>query len=153
MKPEAEDLPARARELLMSTGKAALGTLAMREGSPVPFVSLVEAAPAVGANLVLLLSDLSDHARHLVADPHASLLIDATEGLAQPLAGARLTVMGEVARSQDPVADRTLFLGRFPHAALYADFGDFRFYRFAIREGYFVAGFGRVARLRAEDLV
>jgi len=151
MKPDRTGLAAEARELMRSTRKATLGTLAEREGVLHPFVSLVQAAPRPGG-FVLLLSDLSDHARHLQARPLGSLLIDGTGQMPQPLAGPRLTILGEVAPSTDASGDRALYLARFPDAALYADFGDFHFYRMGVREGYFVAGFGRVQRLEAKDL-
>ena len=152
MKPDRTGLAAEARELMGRTRKASLGTLAEREGVLHPFVSLAQAAPAPNG-FVLLLSDLSDHARHLQARPLASLMIDGTGKMSQPLAGPRLTVLGEVTRSLDEAGDRALYLERFPDAALYADFGDFHVYRMTLREGYFVAGFGRVQRLEAQDLL
>jgi hypothetical protein len=35
---------------------------------------------------------------------------------------------------------------------MYADFKDFRLYRFRIAEGLFVAGFGRIFRLKPAEL-
>ncbi len=152
MDEERSALAAQARQLLAEAGKAMLGTLAVREGTLFPFVSLTQ--PAIGADgeIILLMSDLSDHARHLAANPAASLLIDGTEGLAQPLAGPRLTIIGEIRGSETPKEDRAIYLARHGHAALYADFGDFRFYRLRIREGNFVAGFGRIQRFGPDDL-
>lgn len=146
------ELIGQARALLRGLRKASLGTLAERASELFPFVSLVEAAPAGQGEIILLLSDLSDHARHLNTRPKAALMIDATLGHDQPLAGPRLTILGQVRRSPDPAAERALYLERFPAAELYADFGDFHFYRLTIEEGYFVAGFGRIARLQAADL-
>jgi len=150
--PDRAALANEARQLLAAVRTAYLGTLADRDGQPMPFVSLVETRLAPESELILLLSDLSDHSKHLKANIRASILIDGTEGLAQPLAGPRLTLLGEVGRSEQAASDKALFLERFPGAALYADFGDFNFYRFRIREGYFVAGFGRVLRMDAADL-
>jgi heme iron utilization protein len=152
MDEERSALAAQAKRLLADADKAMLGTLAVREGTLFPFVSLIQPVMGLDGEIILLMSDLSDHARHLAANPAASLLIDGTSGLPQPLAGPRLTIIGEARRSETPAEDRAVYLARHEHAALYADFGDFNFYRLRVREGYFVAGFGRVPRLGPSDL-
>ncbi len=78
---------------MANAGRAYLGTLAERPGvaggaSVFPFVSLVLPARDPQGRPLLLLSDLSDHARNLKRDPQASLLFDGTAGLAEPLTGA-----------------------------------------------------------------
>jgi putative heme iron utilization protein len=136
---------------LMNLPKAYLGTIADRNGSKYPFVSLVIPALDAGGNPLLLLSDLSDHVRNLAGDSKASLLFDGTEGRAEQLSGPRATLLGEVAVTE-AAADRAAYLARHPSAVFYADFKDFRFYRFNLREALLVAGFGRIHRFSAEDL-
>ena len=145
------DHAAEARSLLALT-RGSLGSLAERDGIPYPFVSLVLPAQSADGELILLLSDLSDHAKNLQRDPRASLLMDGTLELKEPLTGPRLTLLGEVRVSPDQPGDKALYLEAHPEAALYAGFGDFRFYRFRILEGLFVAGFGRIFRLKPEEL-
>ncbi|HVT51410.1 MAG TPA: pyridoxamine 5'-phosphate oxidase family protein [Dongiaceae bacterium] len=144
--PEAE-----ARQLMVNATRAYLGTLAERPaaagGAAVfPFVSLVLPALDGQGRPLLLLSDLSDHARNLKRDPQASLLFDGTVGLAEPLTGPRLTLIGRAAPADDP-DNRQRYVAAQPSAKGYAGFGDFHLYRFEIAEGLLVAGFGRIHRL------
>ena len=145
------DHSAEARSLL-ALMRGSLGSLAERDGVTYPFVSLVLPAQSNDGEIILLLSDLSDHAKNLQRDPRASLLMDGTLELKEPLTGPRLTLLGEVQRSPDQSGDKTLYLKAHPEAELYAGFGDFKFYRFRILEGLFVAGFGRIFRLKPEEL-
>ena len=147
-KPE-DSAEARA---LLKLGRGSLGSLAERDGTLFPFVSLVLPALSAEGEPILLLSDLSDHARNLQRDARASLLLDGTLELKEPLTGPRLTLIGEVHRSADQQADKARYLEVHPEAALYAGFGDFKLYRFRIAEGLFVAGFGRIFRLKPEEL-
>jgi heme iron utilization protein len=145
------DHTAEARGLL-ALARGSLGSLTERDGVAYPFVSLVLPAQSADGELILLLSDLSDHAKNLQRDPRASLLMDGTLELKEPLTGPRLTLLGEVHVSPDQPGDKALYLKAHPEAELYAGFGDFRFYRFRILEGLFVAGFGRIFRLKPEEL-
>jgi putative heme iron utilization protein len=149
------DHKAEARALL-ALPRGSLGSLAERDGRLFPFVSLVLPAQrtdgGAAGELILLLSDLSDHAKNLQRDPRASLLMDGTLELKEPLTGPRLTLLGEVHRSPDQAGDKARYLEVHPEAEMYAGFGDFKFYRFRIAEGLFVAGFGRIFRLKPEEL-
>lgn len=138
---------------LLRLHRAALGTLAEREGATYPFVSLVLPAPAADGEIVLLLSDLSDHARNLQRDPKASLLFDGTLHLKEPLTGPRLTLIGTVRKSADQAGDKALYVKAQPAAAMYAGFGDFHAYRFRMVDGLFVAGFGRIHRIAPHELM
>jgi putative heme iron utilization protein len=143
---------AQARRLIAETKRAYLGSIATRENVHFPFVSLV--LPGLDAldRPLLLLSDLSEHARNLKRDAHASLLYDGTLALAEPLTGPRLTLIGNVAQADDP-ADRRLYLAGQPSAETYAGLGDFHLYRFEIVEALLVAGFGKIHRLAGDLLV
>jgi putative heme iron utilization protein len=145
------DHTAEARGLL-ALARGSLGSLTERDGIAYPFVSLVLPAQSADGELILLLSALSDHAKNLQRDPRASLLMDGTLELKEPLTGPRLTLLGEIHVSPDQPGDKALYLKAHPEAELYAGFGDFRFYRFRILEGLFVAGFGRIFRLKPEEL-
>ena len=145
------DHRAEARSLLALT-RGSLGSLTERDGVAYPFVSLVLPAQSRDGEIILLLSDLSDHAKNLQLDARASLLMDGTLELKEPLTGPRLTLLGDVRVSPDQSGDKVLYLKAHPEAELYAGFGDFRFYRFRILEGLFVAGFGRIFRLKPEEL-
>ena len=129
-----------ARHLMRGCATATLATLA---GSGWPYASLVLVAADHDASPILLLSTLAEHTKNLLADSRVSLLFDGTAGLAEPLTGARVTVLGRAAKATDPAA-RARFLARHPGAAMYADFGDFAFYRVTAERGHIVAGFGRI---------
>lgn len=138
---------------LLRLPRAALGTLAERDGVTYPFVSLVLPALAADGEVILLLSDLSDHARNLQRDPKASLLFDGTLHLKEPLTGPRLTLIGAVRRAEDQAADKALYVKAQLSAEMYAGFGDFHCYRFKTAEGLFVAGFGRIHRIAPHELM
>jgi putative heme iron utilization protein len=140
-----------ARGLLKLT-RAGLGSLAARDGTAYPFVSLVLPALAADGEIILLLSDLSDHAKNLKRDPKASLLFDGTIGLKEPLTGPRITLIGEARQSEDQAADKAAYVRAQPSAEMYAGFGDFHCYRFKVQEGLFVAGFGRIHRIAPHEL-
>ena len=136
-----------ARKLLRAARSGTLATVV--DGQP--FASLVTPACAPDLGVLLLLSDLSEHTRHLRAEPRCSILVTgAAEGL-NPQTAPRLTVTGTAERMADP-AVKARFVAVHPYAAMYADFGDFAIWRIRPLGGSFVGGFARAARLRAADL-
>ncbi len=141
-----------ARRLIRAGVTAALGTsLAGEPPAAQPYVSLVACACTIDASPLLLLSDLAQHTRNLAADPRVSLLFADIVGQADPLAGARLTVLGRAERCDDPAA-AARFTARHPASAAYAGFADFHLYRVVVERGHLVAGFGRIAWVGADDL-
>jgi putative heme iron utilization protein len=106
-------------------------------------VSLVAIACDHDAAPLLLLSDLAQHTKNLLADRRVSLLFEATAGYPDPLAGPRLSVLGYAERCDDPRA-AARFAARHPSSAQYAGFGDFHLYRVVVERGHLVAGFGRI---------
>src|SRR5947209_8218941 len=143
----AVQLGAAARRMLRSRGHAALGTsLAGR-----PYVSLVAAACDSDASPLLLLSDLAQHTKNLIAESSVSLLFEDVAGHGDPLAGPRLTLLGRAERCDDPRA-AARFAARHPSSAGYAGFADFHLYRVAIERGHLVAGFGRISWVERGEL-
>ena len=133
---------------MRATDRAALATA---QGGW-PFASLVLAALDHDASPLLLISDLSEHAKNIKADPRVSLLFDGTQGFDDPLTGPRVTVLGEAARVGDPRL-KTRFLARHPSAELYAGFADFRLHRVNVTRAHLVAGFGRIHWVEARELL
>jgi len=132
-----------ARRLIRATDRATLATALGSPDGPWPYASLVLVAADYDASPLLLISTLAEHTRNLQQDSRASLLFDGTHGLADPLTGARVTVLGELRPDSDPVRLRR-FVSRHPSAALYAGFKDFGLYRFHMTRAHLVAGFGRI---------
>lgn len=134
---------------VLRAGRSA--TLATTTGGQ-PFAALVTPAFLPDLTALLLLSALSEHTRHLQADPRAALLVSGPPVEANPQTAPRVTLTGLAA----PVADAALqarFLAIHPYAALYAGFGDFSLWRIAPQAALFVGGFARAVRLRREALL
>jgi putative heme iron utilization protein len=144
-----------ARRVLRGVDRAALATGQRDDaagGAGWPYPSLVLTALDHDGTPLLLISRLADHTRNILADSRVGLLFDGTTGLAQPLAGARVSVLGRAVPSDEP-RHRDRYLARHPDAALYAGFADFALYRVAVERAHLVAGFGRIHWIGAAELV
>ena len=140
----------RGRTLLAAARTGALATVSL-DPAGFPFGSLVAyAVDAVGRPL-LCLSDLAEHSRNLAADPRASLMA-ADTGTGDPLALARVTVLGSVVELHEDARTAALAAYRDRHpGAFYAAFADFRLYRFDVASVRYVGGFGRMSWVSADD--
>lgn len=137
-----------ARCLLRAARVGCLATSASGQ----PFASLVTPACMPDGSLLLLLSRLSEHTRHLMADPRCSVMVSGAAETANPQTAPRVTVTG-LAEVVDQPALKARYLAIHPYAALYADFGDFATWRMVPRSGLMVGGFARASRLKAAELV
>jgi putative heme iron utilization protein len=146
-----EGLGFEARRLVRGAIAATLATSA--EG--MPFASLVTPATAPDLSPLMLLSSLSEHTRHLRAEPRCSLLFTGTPEGANPQTAPRVTVTGlaEQVPAEEVPALKARWLARHPYAALYADFGDFALWRVRPGGALLVGGFARATRLRLADLL
>lgn len=153
IKANEEDSPGRAARLVMRRrGTAALATRACgADGGP--YASLVTVALDQTASPLLLISKLAAHTANIDADPRVSLLFyHPPEPGKDPLTGARASVVGRIRATEQP-DHRRRFLARHPHAAEYADFADFSFYRVEVDRVHLVAGFGQICWLEGSDVV
>ncbi len=137
----------QARTQLRAARAATLAT----SGEGQPLASLTIAACAHDLSLLLLLSDLSDHTRHLRAEPRCSLMVVGEKESANPMTAPRTSITGLAEITDDP-ALKSRYLAIHPYATLYADFGDFNLWRIRPLGGQFVGGFARANRLRREHL-
>jgi hypothetical protein len=149
--PPGYDGLAEARRLLRATRAGALATL---DATGAPFSSLVNVATAFDGSPLLLLSGLSAHTQFLDKDQRASLLLAET-GKGDPLAHPRLTVSGEAVRleGEERAQARRRFLARHPKSALYADFGDFSFWRVDAGRAHLNGGFAKAAAYSGAELL
>jgi heme oxygenase (biliverdin-IX-beta and delta-forming) len=141
-----------ARRLMRAVDRATLATALDGGDSIWPYASLVLVAADFDASPLLLISTLAEHTKNLARDARASLLFDGTQGLDDPLTGARVTVLGELRRDPDPVRLRR-FVSRHPSATLYAGFKDFALYRMTLARAHLVAGFGRIHWIDASAVI
>src|ERR1700736_3369698 len=122
--PPVHDALAQAKELLRSVRAGALATLV--PGNAFPFASLVNVATAPDGSPILLLSRLAAH--------------------------TRVTIMGSgecVTDADGRAALKARFLAKHPQSALYADFGDFAFWRVAMEQAHFNGGVARGGPIKA----
>ena len=116
----------RARTVIALATHATLATVAADRSVGYPFGSLVACAADDAGRTVLCLSDLAVHAVNLGADPRASLLV-AAQAVGDPLAAARVTVVGDL-REVSP-AERAAVRDAYRRVhvdAFYAGFADHR---------------------------
>ena len=144
----ADEAPAwTSRKLLRAARAGSLGTT--MEGQP--FVSLVTPATAPDFSVLLFLSALSEHTRHLRADARCSLMVMGAPTGENPQTAPRLTVTG-VAEAVEDAGLKARWLAMHPYAEMYAGFADFSLWRVRPIAGLLVAGFARAHRLRQAEL-
>jgi heme oxygenase (biliverdin-IX-beta and delta-forming) len=150
MKPDIAFNPQIAAKKLLREGRS--GALAsLMPGSGDPYCSLVNVATAADGAPLMLLSTLALHTKNLRADPRVSLMLDERKD-GDPLQGARVMLMGEVAEEARSSA-RATYLLRHPEAEQFVDFADFAFYRINISRAHLVAGFGRIVDLGPREIL
>jgi putative heme iron utilization protein len=130
---------------------ARAGTLATSAAGQ-PFAALVTPATAPDLSLLLWLSTLSEHTRHLAAEPRCAVLVAGQPETANPQTAPRLSITG-LAERIDDAALKSRWLAIHPYAALYADFADFALWRIRPVGALSVAGFARATRLRQGELL
>ena len=143
-----------ARRLLRSADRAYLATHRRKDVAAPdwPYAALVLLAVDHDASPLLLISGLAEHTKDIAQDDRVALLVDGTQGLDQPLTGARVTLLGRIEKT-DEQHHRRRFLARHPGASMYADFKDFGFFRVVVERAHLVAGFGRIHWIAGSELL
>jgi hypothetical protein len=128
------------RALLEAESVGLLSTLSVhRDGYP--YGSLTPFALSARGLPLLLLSELAAHTKGLRADSRACLFVGDRAAVEDPLAGARVSLLGRAA----PVADadaRARYLARHPRAETCFQLRDFALWELAVEEARLIAGFG-----------
>jgi heme oxygenase (biliverdin-IX-beta and delta-forming) len=148
--PAKSAIAASGRALMRRAFKGSLATI--QGGSGYPYASLITLATDPAGAPVFLISTLARHTANLIQDPRASIMVDETGALADPLQGARITLYG----CAEPTAEegvRRRFLARHPAATFYAGFPDFGFWRLKVEGAHYIGGFGRIFDLDPGDLL
>ncbi len=145
----AEPEPAWLFRCLLRSTRA--GSLATVDKTGQALASLVTPAFLPDLSPVLLLSTLSEHTRQLQAEPRCGLMVVGLAPEANPQTAPRISLVCTATEDAD-LASRARYLAVHPYAALYADFGDFSFWRLTILRASFVGGFARAGRLSAAAL-
>lgn len=119
-----------------------------------PFGSLISYAVLGSGEPVILVSGLAEHTKNIVEDGRVSLFIQDSAARENPQAGARLAIAGRA----EPITEERLeealivYLQRFPESENLLQLGDFRFYVIDVVRAQFIAGFGQIGWLSAEEL-
>jgi putative heme iron utilization protein len=148
--PSLAELAEDARGLVRRALKASLATIDV--GTGYPYASLVILGTEAAGTPVFLISGLARHTRNLVNDTRASILVDGTGALGDPLQGARVTLVGRAGKTED-ANSRRRFLARHPEAEFYVNFQDFGFWRLEVEGAHYIGGFGRIVDLKPEQLL
>jgi putative heme iron utilization protein len=149
-----EAAAAGARALLASESVGVLSTISVHRAGT-PYGSITPYALGADGAPLLLLSGLAAHTHNLKADPRAGLFVGDRSAAADPQAGARISLLGQVQPlPSDAEPDgRARYLARWPQAAQYLALSDFAFWRFQVEEARLVAGFGEIRWLPASALL
>jgi putative heme iron utilization protein len=142
----------RARTLVHLAHSGTLATQSRRQPG-FPFGSIALYAVDTAGRPSFLLSTMAMHTQNLLADGRASLLVTQPGWTEDPLAGARVTLLGPVApvAGDEAAALRDAYLTRHESARHWVDFDDFAFYRLEPVEAYWVGGFGEMGWVSAAD--
>jgi len=141
----------RARTLAATFGTATLCTIA-RDPAGFPYGSLVTFA-LDGPDPIFLISELAEHTRNLRTDSRCSLLI-AEGGKEDPLANARLTLLGRCATvhgEEERERAKHAFCTRHPTAGYYVDYKDFSFWKLGVEAVRYIGGYGRMSWVAVEE--
>lgn len=139
--------------LITSQPLAALGTVYADE----PFVSMVPLAlESKSRKLIIHVSSLAAHTKHMIASPLVSLMVMAAPvANASVQATARVTIQGRAAQLDtagvEYEAAKTAYLKRFPQSLDLFGFADFSLFSITPTAARWVAGFAQAKTLSAED--
>lgn len=148
--PTKSEVVASARALIRRAFKGSMASIDGRNGYP--YASLITLATDAAGAPTFLISKLARHTANLASDSRASVMVDETGALADPLQGARVTLYGR-AEPVQAQGVRKRFLARHPEAAFYADFPDFAFWTLKVEGAHYIGGFGRIFDLEPGELL
>lgn len=137
------NLTLEARKFLRTTRNGMLSTHSCKfEGYP--FGSVAPFVLDHACQPIILISNIAEHTKNIIANPKVSLLVFAGSDDLQ--ANARLTLLGEAIKinKTDEVNLRARYLRYLPQAASYFDMHDFAFYRIQIQQSRYIGGFGKM---------
>jgi putative heme iron utilization protein len=99
---------------------------------------------------VLFISSMAMHTQNLHRDARAGLLIAQPDSSGDPLAAARVTLLGTAAEAPAEQV-RDLYLSRHENAKYWQEYSDFAYRRLDVSSVYFIGGFGVMGWVSAEE--
>lgn len=151
--PVPEPSYAESARTLMSLGRTGMLSTVSRKHPGWPFGSVMPYSLDEQGRPIFLISSMAMHTQNLCTDSRTSLLVTQPGWTGDPLAGARVTVMGQGTElpAMDLERTRAAYLARYENAAAWVDFDDFAFYRMKVTDVYYVGGFGAMGWVLATD--
>ena len=142
--------PAALARLIRSERIAHLATL--RGGAPMASMTLYLPAPDFSAFHVHV-SRLAWHTQDMAQDGRVALSIAQTDDRrADPFTLMRVSIRGSSVQVPDETGQlKKAWLARFPEQAINFELAEFSFWRIVPRDARFVAGFGRIHNLSADE--
>jgi putative heme iron utilization protein len=125
----------------------------LRDGGPMASMTLYLPAPDFSAFYVHV-SRLAWHTQDMLKDARVALSIAETDDRrADPFRLMRVSIRGSAALFPDSNSEvKKAYLAKYPEQAINFTLADFSFWRIAPRDARFVAGFGRIHNVSAEEL-
>lgn len=108
-----------------------------------PFATALPFVPDERHRPVFLVSSLAEHTKNLLEDARASFLV-AGHNEQNPLAGARMTLVGDAVRIDARPELVARYLRYQPDAEQYLSLGDFAFFQLTPKRVRYIAGFGQM---------
>jgi putative heme iron utilization protein len=146
------------RALITTQSLAALGTVHGGEPfvSMVPFAVITNAALPNSGKLIIHVSTLAAHTRHMLENSRVSLMVMAAPSHdVSAQATPRVTIQGTATQLDKASAEyeeaKAVYVERFPQSTDLFGFSDFSLFAITPTSARFVAGFAQAKTLSAED--
>ncbi|NIV96800.1 DUF2470 domain-containing protein [candidate division KSB1 bacterium] len=138
-----------ARALMLEQNHGVLSTVS-QEVPDYPFGSVTPYAIDRQGFPIILISDIAEHTKNIVANPKVSLtILDHSEEDVQ--VGGRVTLLANAVKVDDADVDsHKLYYRYFPQSRDYHKTHDFAFYRLQLVRVRFIGGFGEIHWLDKE---
>jgi putative heme iron utilization protein len=143
-------LAEQARSLMDVERTGTLATHSTRHAG-FPFASLMPYGSDSSGQPTFFVSRLAVHTQNLERNSRASLLVSRSGMPAEALRSPRLSLLGNVTRVIDDGSVRDDYVERHPETRPWLGFSDFGLYRMEVLAVYYVAGFGDMGWVSAED--
>jgi putative heme iron utilization protein len=146
--------PDDARLLAALIRKERIAHLAtLRDGVPMASMTLYLPAADFSAFYVHV-SRLAWHTQDMQRDSHVALSIAETDDRrADPFRLMRVSIRGAASVFSDDDSEiKNAYLAKYPEQAINFTLADFAFWRIAPKDARFIAGFGRIHNVSAEEL-
>jgi len=142
-----------ARALLHKNYQGILSTNSV-EMDGYPFGSVVPYCLDRSGNLIILISQIAQHTKNILANPKVSL-ITIEQGVDDVQIGGRLTWIADVVslRDEESEAAADRYYRYFPQSRDFHKVHDFDFYRLELVRARYIAGFGKIHWIDPENIL